>query len=85
MHTRAHTHTHTHRCKKALAELQDEQKRAFYVEMMDAARLEAERELKKKKREQREKTKANKKGKSTQCVAVCCNVLQCVAMCCDVL
>lgn len=32
--------------------MQDEDKRRFYVEMMDAARLEAERELKKKKRDQ---------------------------------
>ena len=31
---------------------QDEDKRKFYVEMMDAARLEAERDLKKKKKEQ---------------------------------
>ena len=48
-------------CKKALAELQDEEKRMFYVTMMDSARLEAERELKKEKREAREKAKANKK------------------------
>ena len=47
-------------CKKALAELQDEDKRKFYVEMMDAARLEAERELKKKKKEEKAKAAASK-------------------------
>lgn len=48
-------------CKKVLAELQDEDKRKFYVEIMEAARLEAERELKKKRRKEREELKARKK------------------------
>ncbi len=43
--------------------------------MMDAARLEAERELKKKKKEQREKAKTNKKvtAKDVNALLNACN------------
>lgn len=48
-------------CKKALAELQEEEKRVFYVEIMGAARLEAERELKQQKKKEREALAARNK------------------------
>jgi DnaJ-class molecular chaperone len=49
-------------CKKSLAELQDEEKRPFYLECWEASRLEGERELKKLRKQEKEDAAKNKKA-----------------------
>ncbi|KAJ1491703.1 hypothetical protein T484DRAFT_3117722 [Baffinella frigidus] len=49
-------------CKKSLAELQDAEKRGFYVECWDASRLEAERELKKLRKQEKDDAAKNKRA-----------------------
>eukprot|EP00285_Hemiselmis_virescens_P017429 CAMPEP_0173395600 /NCGR_PEP_ID=MMETSP1356-20130122/32616_1 /TAXON_ID=77927 ORGANISM="Hemiselmis virescens, Strain PCC157" /NCGR_SAMPLE_ID=MMETSP1356 /ASSEMBLY_ACC=CAM_ASM_000847 /LENGTH=259 /DNA_ID=CAMNT_0014354381 /DNA_START=24 /DNA_END=799 /DNA_ORIENTATION=- len=48
-------------CKRSLAELQDEDKKGFYVDVMVSAKEEALRELKKKRKREKEDTAKNKK------------------------